>query len=57
MFFNISYEIYLYKHNLQNLNILSLIHRDIEYYSRRLGLLNLTILCCMDMGRLYLDYF
>jgi hypothetical protein len=29
LFFNICYEIYLYKHNLQNLPILSLIHSDI----------------------------
>lgn len=42
---------------MQNLPILSLIHRDIEYYSRRLGLLNLTILTCMDMGRLCCDFF
>jgi hypothetical protein len=57
LFFNVSYEIYLYKHNLQNLTNLSVIHRDIEYYSRRLGMLNLTILSCMDMGRLYCEFF
>jgi hypothetical protein len=34
-----------------------MLHRDIEYYSRRLGMLSLTLLTCMDMGRACLDFF
>lgn len=56
LFFNVCYEMYLYKHNQQTLATLSLIHRDIEYYSRRLGLLNLAILSCMDLGRVCCEY-
>lgn len=57
LFFNICYEIYLYKHNRASLIELTAIHRDIEYYSRRLGMLTLTILCCLDLGKIYCEHF
>ena len=57
LFFNICYEIYLYKTNQFNYVQLSFIHRDIEYYARRLGMLTLTLITCIDMGRVSLDFF
>ena len=36
---------------------LAFIHRDIEYYARRLGMLSLTLVTCIDMGKISLDFF
>jgi hypothetical protein len=57
LFFNICFEIYLYKSNSFNYIQLAFIHRDIEYYARRLGMLTLTLVTCMDMGKACLDFF
>jgi len=54
LFLNICYELYLYKQNEYNFLQLDIINRDIEYYARRLGMLNLTAATCMDMGKVCL---